>query len=124
MLNIVNKLVVVLALYSWATVGALLILEWVKGSYAAWAKKRKQKAESAKPAQDKPTTLPAWLARDKDGSLWLFMDKPCKSIGGVMWMPSDDCECIRIDSSLFPNITFENSPKEIMITLRETPTTL
>lgn len=62
------------------------------------------------------TAIGAWITRDKDHSLWLFSDKPSKSIGGEMWIPADDsCECFPLDSGYFPDLTYENSPREVIV---------
>ena len=55
-----------------------------------------------------------WIARDKDGELRLWRDKPVKGMNdafhsgglrGVLW------------GCLFPEVTFENSPQEVELKL-------
>lgn len=53
-----------------------------------------------------------WIARDDDGSLWIYRTKPeeslgmfCRSAGGM----------IQIDDSAYPEITFENSPIKVKL---------
>lgn len=54
-----------------------------------------------------------WIARDKDGSLFLYEIKPKKyeeyfdSIRGY--------KAIQLNDELFPEITFENSPREVKL---------
>lgn len=54
-----------------------------------------------------------WIARDKNGGLYLFLDKPkCNydyfdSLNGEMSIPRQ----------LFPEVTFENSPQQVEIKL-------
>lgn len=60
-----------------------------------------------------------WIARDSYG-LWLFKLKPTKYI-------SNDDKCFSksgntrylIDSRLFPDVTFDNSPQEIEIIIKK-----
>lgn len=54
-----------------------------------------------------------WIARD-DYGLWLFVNKPTKTIlNGDKYFFKRDNIRYSIDSNLFPEITFENSPREI-----------
>lgn len=49
-----------------------------------------------------------WIARDKSGSLYLYEDKPEKKgdeFIGKSWA--------WIFTSLFPEVTFENSPQKV-----------
>lgn len=55
-----------------------------------------------------------WIARDDDGSLWLFDEKPVKVRG--MWRNGALQERMsametRIQGCLFPTLTVDNSPK-------------
>ena len=62
-----------------------------------------------------------WLARDKDGELNLFTQKPYYNESPsfapgwdiMMTDENDWIDSMMIESSLFPEITFENSPIEI-----------
>lgn len=49
-----------------------------------------------------------WIARDKSGRLSLHYERPIY-ISGKRWTNV----CAVPDSSLFPEITFENSPQEV-----------
>ena len=54
-----------------------------------------------------------WIARDNYG-LWLFVNKPTKTIiNGDKYFIKRDNIRYSIDSNLFPEITFENSPQEV-----------
>lgn len=58
-----------------------------------------------------------WIARDSYG-LWLFKNKPTKylSNGDKCFNKFDNTRYL-IDSQLFPEITFDNSPQEIELKL-------
>lgn len=58
-----------------------------------------------------------WIARDSYG-LWLFIQKPTKylSNGDKCFSKFNNIRYL-IDSQLFPEITFENSPQQIEIKL-------
>ena len=54
-----------------------------------------------------------WIARDNYG-LWLFVNKPVKTIiNGDKYFFKRDNIWYSIDSNLFPEITFENSPRKV-----------
>lgn len=72
------------------------------------------------------TTL--WAARDKNGSFWLYTEKPvkCEKLGIFVAdcdydKYDDDYEQIylKISSSLLPDVTWENSPKKVKLTIEE-----
>lgn len=56
-----------------------------------------------------------WIARDKDGGLWLFENKP--SYTGSYWKDFFETSIGEFDYRLFPEVTFENSPREVEIKL-------
>lgn len=58
-----------------------------------------------------------WIARDKNGELYLYNDEPVLGISGTLYIPSsnDIKGCMEIDKNSHPEITFENSPKQIEI---------
>lgn len=56
-----------------------------------------------------------WITRDYSG-LWAFSEKPIKK-GNVFTMLTTSCKVYQLDSGLFPEITFENSPQQIEIKL-------
>lgn len=51
-----------------------------------------------------------WIARDKEGDLYLYESKPLKRKTTFA-----DYFFIRIDSNSHPEITWENSPQQIEI---------
>ena len=54
-----------------------------------------------------------WVARDADNSLWIYTTKPVKSDG--MFHCSAAGEMFQIDDSVYPEITFENSPVKVKL---------
>ena len=57
-----------------------------------------------------------YVARDKDGILTLFPCKPYCSESGV-WYGETDGRDLVLKKDMLPEVTFENSPKKIEITL-------
>ena len=53
-----------------------------------------------------------WVTRDKDGMLLIHFYEPI--IDGLEWISLDYRV---IDESLFPEVTFENSPQEVELKL-------
>lgn len=51
-----------------------------------------------------------WIARDKDGGLWLYEKEP-KRIGNIFFNEVS----IALESTSHPEITWENSPQRIEI---------
>lgn len=57
-----------------------------------------------------------YIARDKDGILNLFTDEPPKiEEKGAFWLASGSF--MWIDQKLFPEVTWENSPRKVKIEL-------
>lgn len=52
-----------------------------------------------------------WIARDKDGSLWLYSKEPERN-DSIFW---NDDEYLEIDKNSHSEITWENSPQQIEI---------
>ena len=58
-----------------------------------------------------------WIARD-DYGLWVFVNKPTKTtINGDKYFVKHWNVRYSIDSKLFPEITFDNSPQQIELKL-------
>lgn len=58
-----------------------------------------------------------WIARDIDGELTIFEECPKRSDVGV-WYPVDEQSfCKILPIRWFPEVTFENSPKQVEINL-------
>lgn len=71
-----------------------------------------------------------WMIRDEDGRLYLFNNKPIiwNFEGSPVFVPNrykgtplnhEDIPYLimKIDSKLFPEVTFENSPQQVKLTL-------
>lgn len=48
-----------------------------------------------------------WIARDKDGTLWIFDKKPCK-YGDIWRVENSYYSLSRISNFLFPEIRWED----------------
>lgn len=58
-----------------------------------------------------------WIARDRDNSIALFKTRPINH-ADMCWVPREDVDCgnyINLPESEFPEVTFDNSPKEINV---------
>ena len=62
-----------------------------------------------------------WIARAESGDLKLYQTEPQQEVsiltGGIYW--NDRLASYKIDDSLFPEVTFENSPMEVELKLIE-----
>lgn len=59
-----------------------------------------------------------WVARDKNGEIYMFNNNPKRvDDEGIFLNNSYDGLCTELDSSLFSEITWENSPKKIEMKL-------
>lgn len=56
-----------------------------------------------------------WIARDKDGLIYLYMKKPTL----IGWYFDTKYLIGEIDKTSFPEVTFENSPQEVELKLVE-----
>ena len=56
-----------------------------------------------------------WVARDKDGDISLYYEKPRLDILGEFWGYAPFG--MRLSNDSFPELTFENSPQEVEIKL-------
>lgn len=59
-----------------------------------------------------------WIARDKDGELWVFGDKPFTDRCNTYWTIRAGA-AIKVDKKVLPEVTFENSPKEVELKLKK-----
>ena len=57
-----------------------------------------------------------WIARDKDNTLIVFQSKPLLD-SEYNWYEILNEDFMLIPEYLFPEVTFENSPQEIELTL-------
>ena len=88
---------------AWDEAGHEGYLEGWKECEAAW-----------KRAQDELPKIKGWVARDEDGSLFLFLFKPQR--GNSEWLCGADC-WYQIDGSLFPEVTWQSKPIEVELTI-------
>lgn len=59
-----------------------------------------------------------WIARDGDGSLWIYRGrKPKTNKYGLFLSKTDDFT--ELNKEWFPEVTFENSPQEVGLKLTE-----
>lgn len=56
-----------------------------------------------------------YIARDKCGSLWLYESEPIRQ--GEWFVPTCFEDCKKLHYTLFPEVTFENSPMEVELKL-------
>lgn len=57
-----------------------------------------------------------WIARDKDGSLWLYTNKPTRKEDVFA---DGKAFSLLIPQDLFEEVTWENSPKEAYLLLKD-----
>lgn len=62
-----------------------------------------------------------WIARNngKWGGLYLYQKRPIKKMDGSFQASVCDPYCIQLDGNKFPEVTFENSPREYELKLVE-----
>ena len=59
-----------------------------------------------------------WIARDQNGDLFLYPIKPDRYVTeNYAFFNGDDW--YNIDSDLFPEVTFENSPMEVELVIKK-----
>lgn len=58
-----------------------------------------------------------WIARDKNGELWLYDTKPIKD--EIFFDVETFAMRMELKPTLFPEVTFENSPQEVELKLVE-----
>lgn len=60
-----------------------------------------------------------WIARDFDGYLNLYVNKPSLDSNDNMYYTDSDMEddYLNIDKESFPEVTFENSPQQVEVKL-------
>lgn len=57
-----------------------------------------------------------WIARDRNGNLFMYGDKPIQK-GNFFHPDLDNIELYHeLNPSLFPEVTFENSPQQFQLT--------
>lgn len=64
-----------------------------------------------------------WVARDKNGELNLFPGEPYRAEGRYLRCWYNDGGFCRIDSKLFPEITWKSEPVEVELLIRKVEST-
>lgn len=59
-----------------------------------------------------------WIARDKNGPLWVFKRKPIRG-GKTFDIELGIHERMYLEESQFPEVTWENSPQQVELKLIE-----
>jgi hypothetical protein len=60
-----------------------------------------------------------WVARDKDGALFLYEAKPIREGNNQWWSIGEGSdELIEIDSDFLPELTWENSPQLVELSIK------
>lgn len=58
-----------------------------------------------------------WIARDWDGLTLFQSESEPQLTDDFLWYDNGDGDFMRLSEDLFPEITFENSPKQIKLEL-------
>ena len=53
-----------------------------------------------------------WIARDRDGGLYIYANEPTRSEYGFFYSEGDG---EFLPNVFFPEVTWENSPKELVV---------
>ena len=56
-----------------------------------------------------------WIARDWDGLTLFQSESEPQLTDDYLWYDNGDGDFMRLSEDLFPEITFENSPKQLII---------
>lgn len=58
-----------------------------------------------------------WVARDKDGQLWLFTNKPTQSTSAWHYDEGEDGygDMMELNPELYPNVRFSSDPLEVVL---------
>lgn len=59
-----------------------------------------------------------WIARDKDGELVLYTERP-ERIDDIFIAPTEDTHIIFLEEDRYPEVTWENSPQQVELKLIE-----
>ena len=60
-----------------------------------------------------------WIARDKDGYIWLYSQKPERHGSDWYLFSPTHRGGVKLDSISFPSVTWENSPQQVELKLIE-----
>lgn len=61
--------------------------------------------------------ITAWIARDKDGALYMYKVKPYRGKNDYDDCWDSDGDTLALDNSLFRSITWESEPLEVTISI-------
>ena len=56
-----------------------------------------------------------WVARDSNGELFIYSEKPIRDYDCFIYQNNDDLNACMLPDNLYPEVTFENSPKQLII---------
>lgn len=68
-----------------------------------------------KQEKDADTVISGWVARDKNGELYIYSEKP-KRTQWLRW--AEGSAFLPLSHSLFPDLTWESEPEEVEITIK------
>lgn len=74
-----------------------------------------------KDAED--TVISGWMARDKNGALFMYKDKPSRISPQTIWHGELVIDA-ELDISLFPNLTWDSDPIEVELIIKRKKTNL
>ena len=60
-----------------------------------------------------------WIARDKDGMLYLYEDEPKLAYSNAHYFDAANGKCYDLPIGLYPEVTFENSPMEVELKIKK-----
>lgn len=87
---------------------------WPSAKFA-FAKAFAAGAQFALGKQEKDTVIGGWVARDGDGRLYLYEDRPLRYDGKSEWVGETIME---LDSGSFPDLTWLSDPMECEMTVK------
>lgn len=61
--------------------------------------------------------MTAWIARDKDGALYMYKDKPYRGKADYEDCWDSDGDTLALDNSLFQSIIWESEPLDVTISI-------
>lgn len=84
-----------------------------------WYRENELDFDLSEPQEE--VTIEGWVARDSDGSLNVFPERPTK-VANDFWM-NEHCHYLLRDiqyecDNALPSVTFENSPQEVTVTIK------
>ena len=62
--------------------------------------------------------MEAWIARDRDGGLYMFSDRPIL-VKNTYFIAQGDTNSMKMDCGMFPEINIDNSPKKVKLKIVE-----